>query len=160
MPSQIAPLNEAVAQAAREADSFRAQRARAAEARKISVTFLEAVSSLDALINFFALNLENELRLIDASRLNKGTALTPGANTMFFSLNRLNDPAEAARKKLFLAKVAGAYPAGATVHLAACCTGEAGGLGALLAEAGANHTLFIPANSRSRAARNKAPRRA
>ena len=34
MPSQIAPLNEAVSQAAREADSFRAQRARAAEARQ------------------------------------------------------------------------------------------------------------------------------
>ncbi|CAH0495685.1 Transcriptional regulatory protein FixJ [Novosphingobium sp. CECT 9465] len=34
MPTQIAPLNEAVSQAAREADSFRVQRARAAEARQ------------------------------------------------------------------------------------------------------------------------------
>lgn len=34
MPSQIAPLNDAVASAAREADAFRAQRARAAEARQ------------------------------------------------------------------------------------------------------------------------------
>ena len=34
MPSQIAPLNEAIAGAAREADAFRAQRARAAEARQ------------------------------------------------------------------------------------------------------------------------------
>ncbi len=34
MPSQIAPLNDAVSSAAREADSFRAQRARAAEARQ------------------------------------------------------------------------------------------------------------------------------
>jgi len=34
MPSQIGPLNEAISRAAREADSFRAQRARAAEARQ------------------------------------------------------------------------------------------------------------------------------
>lgn len=34
MPSQIAPLNEAVAGAGREADTYRAQRARAAEARQ------------------------------------------------------------------------------------------------------------------------------
>lgn len=34
MPSQIAPLNEAITLAAREADSFRVQRARAAEARQ------------------------------------------------------------------------------------------------------------------------------
>lgn len=34
MPSQIGPLNDAVAGAAREADTFRAQRARAAEARQ------------------------------------------------------------------------------------------------------------------------------
>jgi hypothetical protein len=137
--------------------------ARAAESKKITVTFLEAVSSLDALINLFKLNLENELRLIDVSRLNKDTVLTPGANTMFFSLNRLNAPGEAARKRMFLAKVAKAYAPGAAVHLAACCTGEAGGsslltgkaggLAALLAGAGANQTLFIPANSRLRAGR-------
>ncbi len=34
MPSQIAPLNEAITRAGREADTFRAQRARAAEARQ------------------------------------------------------------------------------------------------------------------------------
>ncbi|MEL0254241.1 MAG: helix-turn-helix transcriptional regulator, partial [Novosphingobium sp.] len=34
MPSQIAPLNVAVARAAKEADAYRAQRARAAEARQ------------------------------------------------------------------------------------------------------------------------------
>lgn len=34
MPTQIAPLNEAVARAAKEADAFRVQRARAAEARQ------------------------------------------------------------------------------------------------------------------------------
>ena len=34
MPSQIGPLNQAISQATREADSFRAQRARAAEARQ------------------------------------------------------------------------------------------------------------------------------
>ena len=34
MPQQIAPLNEAIACAAREAEAYRAQRARAAEARQ------------------------------------------------------------------------------------------------------------------------------
>lgn len=34
LPTQIGPLNEAVARASREADSYRAQRARAAEARQ------------------------------------------------------------------------------------------------------------------------------
>ncbi len=143
--------------------------AKAAERKKITVTFLEAVSSVDALINLFKLNLENELRLIDASRINRATVLTPGANTMFFSLNRLNAPEEAVRKKLFLSKVSHAYAPGAAVHLAACCTGDgggsslltgkAGGLKALLAGAGASHTLFIPANSRLRAARKTAPGR-
>lgn len=50
MPSQIAPLNEAVARAAKEADAYRAQRARAAEARqRISRLSLREREVLDRL---------------------------------------------------------------------------------------------------------------
>ncbi|MFN3456363.1 MAG: response regulator transcription factor [Novosphingobium sp.] len=49
-PSQIGPLNEAVARATREADTFRAQRARAAEARqRISRLSLREREVLDRL---------------------------------------------------------------------------------------------------------------
>ncbi|MBB4613169.1 response regulator transcription factor [Novosphingobium taihuense] len=49
-PTQIAPLNEAVARATREADTFRAQRARAAEARqRISRLSLREREVLDRL---------------------------------------------------------------------------------------------------------------
>lgn len=50
MPSQIAPLNEAVARAAKEAEAFREQRARAAEARqRISRLSLREREVLDRL---------------------------------------------------------------------------------------------------------------
>ncbi|WP_298290429.1 LuxR C-terminal-related transcriptional regulator [Novosphingobium sp.] len=50
MPSQIAPLNDAITRAAKEADAFRAQRARAAEARqRISRLSLREREVLDRL---------------------------------------------------------------------------------------------------------------
>jgi FixJ family two-component response regulator len=50
MPSQIAPLNDAISRAAKEADAFRAQRARAAEARqRISRLSLREREVLDRL---------------------------------------------------------------------------------------------------------------
>jgi len=130
-----------------------------AAARKgIRTAFFSAVSSIDALITLFKLNIENELRLIDISRIRETTVLTPDINTMFFSVNRLNFPEESKRKKMFLTKIAGAYAPDSPVYLAACCanmdnsasvlTGTAGALKSMIAKADPRQTLFIPAASR------------
>lgn len=130
--------------------------AAAASRREIRVKFFEAVSSIDALMTLFNLNLMNELRLIEISRLREETILTPGIDSMFFSAYQLHAPEMMRRKELFLSKAAAAYPADAAVYLAACCVGERGAdsfilkssvkeLRSLLGKADKKHTLFIPA---------------
>jgi len=137
--------------------------AETAAARGIQTVFFNAVSSIDALITLFRLNLENELRLVETTRFTKKTVLTPGVNTMFFSIHD-GSPAGRRSKQVFLSRLSAAYRADAAVYLAACGAGEngedsllkstVGELALLLGRATEKHTLFIPADSWRREGRN------
>lgn len=121
------------------------------------VRVLDAVSSLDSLVNMFSfVGPIDEVRLVAAYTLpeKKSITFTPGLDTMFFAIELLAGKAGAGLRERFAKAAATAYPGGAAVFLASCesisggqdlVKGTIKGLKELLEKAGLRHTLFIPA---------------
>ncbi|MDQ7773393.1 MAG: SAM-dependent methyltransferase [Elusimicrobiales bacterium] len=118
------------------------------------VRVLEAVSSLDALVNALDLNRFSVggLRLVDLSACDCLPEITPGMDTLFFMASDLNLPAYARARQRFLAALLAAYPPGHRAVLADCDNFRQGRLlessvkklGSDIRKAGVATTLFVP----------------
>lgn len=128
------------------------------EAAGAAVRVLEAVSSLDALVNALDLNRFSVagLRLVDLSACDCLPAITPDMDTLFFMASDLNMPAYSRARPRFLAALLKAYPPGHRAVLADCDNFRPGrllessvkGLAADIKKAGVATTLFVPAVQR------------
>ncbi len=133
--------------------------AAAAAGKKAEVRIFSAVSSFDALVALFGLNVfpTAGLRLLDAGTWNAAQEFRPEMSTLVFVVDRLLRPGDEARLEAFAAAARAAYPAGAPAYLADCASivsrdakvidGTVGRLASLLRKANERHTLFIPATA-------------
>lgn len=121
----------------------------------VAVRVLDAVSSLDALVNALDLNRFSVggLRLVDLSACDCLPEITPGMDTLFFMVSDLNLPDSARARPRFLSSLLAAYPPGHRAVLADCDNFRPGRLvgssvkrlAADIKKAGVATTLFIPA---------------
>jgi hypothetical protein len=130
---------------------------KAAAEKGAAVSVFAGVSSFDALVNLFNLNKFSPrgLRLVDAAASVDAPSFTPDMDTLVFVPDVLNQRANAAAKKEFIAAAKRAYPGTAPALLADCASisrrspevikGNISGLAALLKKVNERHTLFIPA---------------
>lgn len=133
----------------------------------VAVRVLEAVSSLDALVNALDLNRFSlaGLRLVDMSACDCLPEVTPGMDTLFFMASDLNLPGYAGARSRFLASLLAAYPPGHRAVLADCDNIRPGRvmgssvkrLGPDIKKAGVATTLFIPGIVRRPGRKKKKP---